>query len=59
MTRARLAGRMARLEQRSAEAQALGAEVLALVDRFLDEGGDLAELAGLFGLSDGTEGESA
>lgn len=58
MSRARLAGRLARLEQRSAEAQALGAEVLALVDEFLAEGGDIAELLPLFGL-DHAEGSPA
>jgi len=57
VSRARLAGRMARLEQRSAEAQALGAEVLALVDEYLAEGGDVAELMELFGLDD-TEGRT-
>lgn len=57
MSRARLARRMDRLEQRSTEAQALGKEVLALVDEYLAAGGDLAELTELFGL-DGAGRES-
>lgn len=57
MSRARLAGRLERLEQHSTQAQALGAEVLALVDECLAAGGDVAELVELFGL-DGSGKES-
>lgn len=50
MSRAQLARRLDRLEKHSAEAQALGAECLALVDQFIAAGGDMAELADVFGL---------
>ncbi|SBT91385.1 hypothetical protein GA0115233_103017 [Streptomyces sp. DI166] len=47
--------RLDRLERGTPSAQALGVEVLALVDAYIEDGGDLAELLPLFGLAPGGE----
>lgn len=50
--RGRLHSRLDRLERGTPTAQALGSEVLALLDEYLADGGDVAELLPLFGLGD-------
>jgi hypothetical protein len=54
-----LRARLDRLENGTPAARALGAEVMRLVDQFLDEGGDIADIAPIFGLGEaaGEEGE--
>lgn len=54
--RGRLHARLDRLERGTPAAQALGREVMALVDHYVAEGGDVAELLPLFGLAE-VEGE--
>ncbi|MGW1669009.1 hypothetical protein [Streptomyces sp. NPDC002324] len=49
----RLHARLTRLERGTPQAQELGREVNALIDQFLADGGDVAELLPLFGLDDG------
>ncbi|MGW3846896.1 hypothetical protein [Streptomyces fagopyri] len=49
----RLHARVQRLERGTPAAHALGAEVMRLVDEFLTAGGDLADIAPLFGLGEG------
>ncbi|MFC4500668.1 MULTISPECIES: hypothetical protein [Streptomyces] len=55
MSRGRLQARLTRLEQGTPEARRLGAEVLALVDEYLADGGDPAELLEMFGLAENAE----
>lgn len=54
MSRGRLSARLDRLERGTPAAAALGAEVMRLVDQYLDEGGDLADLLPIFGLAEET-----
>lgn len=53
----RLHARLDRLEHGTPAARALGAEVMRLVDQYLDEGGDIADIAPLFGLDGNPEQE--
>lgn len=55
MSRGRLSARLERLERGTPAAQVLGAEVMRLVDEYVAEGGDLAELLPVFGLGEAME----
>lgn len=51
MSRGRLDARLERLESGSAAARALGREIVALVEQYAAEFGDITELLPLFGLA--------
>jgi len=57
MSRRRLAARVTRLEEGTPAARELGRQVLAALDQFVADGGDVAELADVFGLTPETEKE--